>query len=47
MSHRSWPDSLVILCGLIFPLNLSYPEKLSGLKSEWTQGYTLTDKRRC
>uniref|UniRef100_A0A3Q1BY18 PB1 domain-containing protein n=1 Tax=Amphiprion ocellaris TaxID=80972 RepID=A0A3Q1BY18_AMPOC len=30
MSHKSWPDSLVILFGLIYALNLSYPEKLSG-----------------
>lgn len=30
MSHRSWPDSLVILFGLIYALHLSYPEKLSG-----------------
>ena len=30
MSHRSWPDSLVILFGLIYALHLSYPEKLGG-----------------
>lgn len=30
MSLRSWPDSLVVLFGLIYALNLSYPAKLSG-----------------
>lgn len=30
MCHRSWPDSLVILFGLIYALHLSYPKKLSG-----------------
>ena len=30
MSHRSWPDALVILLGLIYALHLNYPEKLSG-----------------
>lgn len=30
MSHRSWTDSLVILFGLMYALDLSYPEKLSG-----------------
>lgn len=29
MSHKSWTDSLVILFGLIYALQLSYPEKLS------------------
>lgn len=29
-SHRSWPDSLIILFGLIYALYLSCPEKLSG-----------------
>lgn len=30
MSLRSWADSLVVLFGLIYALNLSYPTKLSG-----------------
>lgn len=31
MSHRSWTDALVFfLFGLVYALNLKYPEKLSG-----------------
>lgn len=32
MTHRSWPDSLVILFGLIYALNLSYVPFLSSSK---------------